>query len=1567
MKKNKWRATLTALLCAAGTAMSGMQGLPVQAAEYVRLPGAQVLWETTDVDQGQTIYYRIPAFATANDGRLIAVSDKRWGHAGDLGGHRIDILVKTSENNGETWSDAQDLTGTLTAGKNTGFGDAAIVADRESDAVLMLTAGGTQGFFSSTRENKQQVFQFISNDGGQSFLPPETITDQIYDMDESWPSLFVGSGRIMQSRYIKVGSHYRVYCAISTRSTSDRGQHENWVIYTDDFGKKWNVLGGVEIAPIAPADEPKVEELPNGNVVIASRKDNGRYINVFTYDKGDASYTGGSWGTQATLPLGSTRGTDGETYVLFAKNKETENYVHMALQSIPTTGNRQGVGIFYKELTETDTTPQAYVQGWGNDKFLMVQTQDSAYSTFTQQEDGKLGFFYEEGNPSYDMIYVPIGMEQLTSDKYEIAFMGIGSKETPYIVDSEEKANAVMTVYLKEMVNWGFAEGAAAWMKDELDAKATEAQEFLEAGELAEDHVAAVALEEKITAAEALAESDDAQAVLDAAKALEQAMEEYTNSDNLMEELNTKIDEANALKDNNWLIDARTAAQELTAAITTAEDVRDDSINEKSADDVYKLIQTLEQTMAEYQRVHDLDGSLAEVLTQAGNLRTDSPLHAERGEDDTLDTKIEEGHQKLETADAADLEAIIADLGTAIEEYQWAYDLEQKMSRKITEVENIKEKQGFPSNNPAATALDAALTAAKQKYAAGTSAELDNALTQLQAALAGYKRSNQLEDRIRQAEKLLADAALPVGSAESTALATALQAARGKLQGTTAEKEAVLNTLITAIRAYEDACAGNYRAEARYNSYSIQIDASEEKAASYNIYRSNTENGQYSKITTITTTEAKNAYVHVDESVGVGVQRWYKVEAVNGSETEMSEPLTDIYLTGIEAVQKNAAERQYHISFLESGDITFDGSRMEVASASDIASISGVMEGTFIISYKPEPTSGRKVLFTVKQANANVASSGDLGGNTGFVAYQDGTTIRLDAAHGLKGNWANAAPMGEWSTFGYVNTLYTGTGNNAYTARNGNTALTYNRNDMNGFIGKNPNLSVMTIGANQKNGASELQYVGGIAFVTITDEVLSQDELNKYTGAVNDLIKSGITVPGEVSGLTAEAGTDSVTLRWTAAEGTVDRYEVSMDDGVTWVHVRNALTYTFTGLEADSAYTFLVRAVNQVGSGAESEISQSTQGNGSETPEDPEVPEAVIIPVFNLPGGAYEGAQSIEITTATEGATIYYTLDGSEPTRESTEYTGPFTITETTTIKTFAVKEGMEDSMVNEVRYGIEIPAPAETQVAAPVFSKEAGTFTSSQKVTITTATEGAKIYYTTSGSTPSQSSKEYTGEIIVDKSMLIKAIAIKDGLKDSEVVTIRYEMEKEWIFTDVGSKDGWRYDAAKYTYNAGIMGENGNGSKRFDTEKNLTRGMFVTVLYRMAGEPSITFEDKFPDVNPEKYYAKAVTWANKNGIVDGKPDGSFGPELNISRAEIAKMLKGYADYCGFDTTAVKDLSTFADGAAVMKSSWKKQALQWATAVNMITGKAGNLAADDFASRVECAQMIRKFGIEYLK
>ena len=337
----------------------------------------------------------------------------------------------------------------------------------------------------------------------------------------------------------------------------------------------------------------------------------------------------------------------------------------------------------------------------------------------------------------------------------------------------------------------------------------------------------------------------------------------------------------------------------------------------------------------------------------------------------------------------------------------------------------------------------------------------------------------------------------------------------------------------------------------------------------------------------------------------------------------------------------------------------------------------------------------------------------------------------------------------------------------------------------------------------------------------------------------------------------------------------------------------------------------------------------------------------------------------------------------TEVTGGSYKFTG-LTNGTTYTFSVKAVKDGQESgaaTITGKPEAAVQPGDPVKARAAAPVFSLQSGTLDQAAEITISSATEGAEIYYTVNGSAPSAAnvskkaqSIKYTPDsgIKVADSMVIKAVAVKESLESSEVVTVKYDMAKDWIFEDIKPTDGWRYTSLNYTYSTGVMSENGTGSGRFDGERKLTRGMFATVLYRMAGEPAAAAVSGFQDVKKDKYYAPAISWAFENGIVSGRPDGSFDPEGNITRAEIAKMLKGYADYCGFDTTAVKDLSAFADGAALIKKAdWKKDALQWATAVNMITGKTMDsksyLAADDNATRSECAQMISKFAKEYVK
>ena len=106
------------------------------------------------------------------------------------------------------------------------------------------------------------------------------------------------------------------------------------------------------------------------------------------------------------------------------------------------------------------------------------------------------------------------------------------------------------------------------------------------------------------------------------------------------------------------------------------------------------------------------------------------------------------------------------------------------------------------------------------------------------------------------------------------------------------------------------------------------------------------------------------------------------------------------------------------------------------------------------------------------------------------------------------------------------------------------------------------------------------------------------------------------------------------------------------------------------------------------------------------------------------------------ISDATSGATIYYTTNGTTPTTSSTRYTGPITVSSTETLEAIAVATGDTNSAVASAAYTINVPV-----VATPTFSPAAGTYTSAQSVTISDATSGATIYYTTNGTTPTTSS----------------------------------------------------------------------------------------------------------------------------------------------------------------------------------------------------------------------------------
>ncbi len=179
--------------------------------------------------------------------------------------------------------------------------------------------------------------------------------------------------------------------------------------------------------------------------------------------------------------------------------------------------------------------------------------------------------------------------------------------------------------------------------------------------------------------------------------------------------------------------------------------------------------------------------------------------------------------------------------------------------------------------------------------------------------------------------------------------------------------------------------------------------------------------------------------------------------------------------------------------------------------------------------------------------------------------------------------------------------------------------------------------------------------------------------------------------------------------------------------------------------------------------------------------------------------------------------------------------------------------------------------------------------------------------------------------------------------------------------FIDVKEND-WFYKVVADAYFEGLMGATGKGSEYFEPDTNISRGMVATVLYRMAGLPKTTYVEKFPDVNnPAMWYATAITWASseKVKVVSGYGNGSFGPDDNITRQDLAIMLRNYATFAGLDTKATADLTSFMDDDKI--DGYAKSAVEWCVANKIITGstKADGtyLQPRNNATRAECAKM----------
>ena len=376
--------------------------------------------------------YRIPAIGKTSSGRLIAVSDYRYS-LDDIGRYNygtatpgIDLVIRMSDDNGKTWGETKTIAkGSCVRNTNDcAYGDAAIAVVGQK--VLVMGAAGDVMFGNGSATAHNRTVRIFSENNGETWTDPQDISETLFIGEnatiKNGYTAFFGSGKLAVDENYNNTGNARIYGAMLIRKEGNGSAI--YVIYTDDFGVTWSILGGSQ-NPITSNDEPKVEILPSGQILLSVRRGGGRQFNVFTYT--NKATNEGSWNSNVDgCGNGGSNTCNGEIYVVDAK-KANGDAVKLLLQSQPKGGSglydRRDVTIWYKEITDAAYTSEQIAGNWTQG--MQVSNQLSAYSTMVLQEDGKIAFFFEEAPcygddqaKGYSMVYTPLTIESITKGNY---------------------------------------------------------------------------------------------------------------------------------------------------------------------------------------------------------------------------------------------------------------------------------------------------------------------------------------------------------------------------------------------------------------------------------------------------------------------------------------------------------------------------------------------------------------------------------------------------------------------------------------------------------------------------------------------------------------------------------------------------------------------------------------------------------------------------------------------------------------------------------------------------------------------------------------------------------------------------------------------------------------------------------------------------------------------------------------------------------------------------------------------------------------------------------------------
>lgn len=492
---------------------------------------------------------------------------------------------------------------------------------------------------------------------------------------------------------------------------------------------------------------------------------------------------------------------------------------------------------------------------------------------------------------------------------------------------------------------------------------------------------------------------------------------------------------------------------------------------------------------------------------------------------------------------------------------------------------------------------------------------------------------------------------------------------------------------------------------------------------------------------------------------------------------------------------------------------------------------------------------------------------------------------------------------------------------------------------------------VITIDGGKFNTDVNTYVADGYEWYSYSGEVARTDHAHR-TG-VTCAICGYYRAPAPITTTETEKNEDGSTTTTTSNRltGTTTETTTNTDGSTTVVETKKDGTVTTTEKAIDGTVTETVEKADGSSTAVE------TKTDGTVTTTEKTVDGTVTETVEKADGSstAVETKADGTVTTTekdTEGSTTATVQNTDGSTEVSVEKADGTTATATTDAA------GKTEAQVTLSGAAIEAAAESKETVSLPIPEVAAAADKAEASViTVNTNTEAeVKVEIPVAAVTDSTVAvivkADGTEEVIRSTELTEKGVAV--ALPDGATVKI-VDNTKE--FSDAG--DHWAGKFINFASARELMNGTDTEKKTFEPDTATNRAMVAQVLHNMENNPEVAGKE-FSDVAKDDWFGSAVAWASEEGIVGGRPDGTFGPDDNIYRQDLVVMLYQYAKKLGADVSASKDLADFTDGN--LTDAYAQEAMKWAVGCGLMSGKGnGILDPKGFATRGELATFVMQF------